>query len=80
MTPFLYNSYPTELQTLSKSIYGREVCGKKHPAFTKSVPEYLSKVPISLMKQSGSIKKETEGAFTSDGFKFGGAASITPPS
>ena len=42
MTPLLYNSYPTELQTLSKSIYGREVCGKKHPAFTKSVPEYLN--------------------------------------
>jgi len=56
---------------------GRDVYGKKHPAFIISFPSILSYEPIMLTFPSGSIKKDMDGECISEADV--GIASITPP-
>ena len=61
-----------------KFIYGRDVYGKKHPAFMYSLAANLSNEPINSMFPSGSMKKAIDGLAKVFGGHIG-AASVTPP-
>ena len=46
-TPLLYKTFPIDVQIDFMFIFGKDYCGKKHPALIYSFAENLSKLPNS---------------------------------